>query len=84
MGRTGLCLGHQQNSFWSTLKSEYDDQRPCPTHAEAISGLSPALAQVFASVVELDRPLTARDRTGAGNARTSDSDQSPAQGSDPR
>jgi len=42
------------------------------------------VAQVFASVVDLDRPLSARDSTGASNARTSDSNQSPAQGSDLR
>jgi len=42
------------------------------------------VAQVFASVVDLDRPLTARDSTGVSNARTSDSNHSPAQGSDLR
>ncbi len=36
------------------------------------------VAQVFASVVDLDRPLTARVSTGFSNARTSGSSQRPA------
>jgi len=36
------------------------------------------VAQVFASFVDLDRPLTACVSTGVSNARTSDSSQRPA------
>ena len=41
VGRTGVCWDNaQQESFWSTLKTEYYDRHIFATRAEAIRGVS--------------------------------------------
>jgi putative transposase len=41
VGRTGVCWDNaQQESFWSTLKTEYYDRHTFATRAEAIRGVS--------------------------------------------
>ena len=48
MGRTGVCWDNaQQESFWSTLKTEYYERFWFDTHAEAITGVSTWIGQVY-------------------------------------
>lgn len=48
MGRTGVCWDNaQQESFWSTLKTEYYQRHSFATHAEAIRGVSSWIEQVY-------------------------------------
>ncbi len=48
VGRTGVCWDNaQQESFWSTLKTEYYDRYWFDTHAEAITGVSTWIEQVY-------------------------------------
>ncbi len=48
VGRTGVCWDNaQQESFWSTLKTEYYERRWFDTHADAITGVSTWIEQVY-------------------------------------
>ena len=48
VGRTGVCWDNaQQESFWSTLKTEYYQRRSFATHAEAIAGVSDWIERVY-------------------------------------
>ncbi len=51
-------------------------------HAHVLRGQASEVAQVFASVVELDRPLVAGVSTGVSNDRISEASQSPARSGD--
>ena len=48
MGRTGVCWDNaQQESFWSTLKTEYYDRHTFATRAEAIHAVSSWIETVY-------------------------------------
>ena len=48
VGRTGVCWDNaQQESFWSTLKTEYYQRYSFATHAEAIAGVSDWIERVY-------------------------------------
>lgn len=48
VGRTGVCWDNaQQESFWSTLKTEYFDRYEFDTHLQAIVGVSRWIDQVY-------------------------------------
>ncbi len=48
VGRTGVCWDNaQQESFWSTLKTEFYNRRPWPTRAEAIQAVGDWIERVY-------------------------------------
>ncbi len=48
VGRTGVCWDNaQQESFWSTLKTEYYQRHSFPTRAAAVRGVSNWIEQVY-------------------------------------
>jgi transposase InsO family protein len=48
VGRTGVCWDNaQQESFWSTLKTEYYQRDTFPTRAAAILGVSTWIDEVY-------------------------------------
>ena len=48
VGRTGVCWGNaQQESFWSSLKTEYYHRNSFATHAEAITAVSSWIETVY-------------------------------------
>lgn len=48
VGRTGVCWDNaQQESFWSTLKTEYYHRHDFPTKAAAIHGVSDWIETVY-------------------------------------
>lgn len=48
VGRTGVCWDNaQQESFWSTLKTEYYDRHSFATRAEAIAAVSSWIEDVY-------------------------------------
>ncbi|NHN57461.1 IS3 family transposase [Calidifontibacter sp. DB0510] len=48
VGRTGVCWDNaQQESFWSTLKTEYYDRHTFDTHTEAITAVSTWIDTVY-------------------------------------
>lgn len=48
VGRTGVCWDNaQQESFWSTLKTEYFNRHEFGTHGEAIKGVSTWIETVY-------------------------------------
>ncbi|MFC6706507.1 integrase core domain-containing protein [Flexivirga alba] len=48
VGRTGVCWDNaQQESFWSTLKTEYYQRHSFDTHTEAITAVSTWIETVY-------------------------------------
>ena len=48
VGRTGVCWDNaQQESFWSTLKTEYYQRHTFPTRAQAITAVSAWMDTVY-------------------------------------
>jgi transposase InsO family protein len=48
VGRTGVCWDNaQQESYWSSLKSEFYDRRDWPTRAEAITAVGDWIERVY-------------------------------------
>jgi putative transposase len=48
VGRTGVCWDNaQQESFWSTLKTEYYQRHTFPTRAAAVRGVSAWIDEVY-------------------------------------
>ncbi|MGC5249655.1 IS3 family transposase [Gordonia sp. DT219] len=48
VGRTGVCWDNaQQESFWSTLKTEFYDRREFDTHLQAIAAVSRWIDEVY-------------------------------------
>jgi putative transposase len=48
VGRTGVCWDNaQQESFWSTLKTEYYQRHTFPTRASAVRGVSTWIDEVY-------------------------------------
>ena len=48
VGRTGVCWDNaQQESFWSTLKTEYYDRHTFTTRADAIAAVSSWIENVY-------------------------------------
>ncbi len=48
VGRTGVCWDNaQQESYWSSLKSEFYDRRTWPTRAGAITAVGDWIERVY-------------------------------------
>ena len=47
VGRTGVCWDSQQESFWSTLKTEYYNRHSFTTRAEAIPAVSDWIENIY-------------------------------------